>query len=164
MEYKTHNFVREDVLKQCNEFCTNEKQLDYLRWVEKEKKINPTDLDYNIRRTPSFEKWIRIEIEYREMNGKTDLEKNNEQRKQNQKIEQDLIIEKFGNYFRQYDLVKGKSIPNEILHEISMKILSATPKELENFKTGDSTYQVARQYASVLGYKRKRRGLLNDLN
>lgn len=65
-EFKTFNFKREEVIKECERMVTLEEQLRYLRFVLKEKYNQPTELDYNINIKPTFEDFIRAEIEYRE--------------------------------------------------------------------------------------------------
>jgi len=71
-------------------------------------------------------------------------------------IDQDSLIEKFKKECEINNLKKGKTIPNDILYKISQKIGFNVP-EIESFKAGEKCYQEAREYASRLGYKRKRK-------
>lgn len=71
-------------------------------------------------------------------------------------IDQDSLIEKFKNECEKRKLQKGKTIPPEILYEIAMAIGFKVPK-IEEFKAGEKFYQESREYASRLGYKKRRR-------
>lgn len=77
------------------------------------------------------------------------------------KIDQDLQIEKFNKLFKAKSLEKGKTIPNNVLYEISKEAGLNVPEKLKDFKTGNKAYQIAREYASRLEYKRKKRGFDN---
>jgi len=53
-------------MAKCEEFETIEKQIKYLRFVLKERKNNPPEIDENVGLKPSFEEYIQNEIEFRE--------------------------------------------------------------------------------------------------
>lgn len=53
-------------MAKCGEFETVEEQIKYLRFVLKEKKNNPSEIDENVGLKPSFDEYIQNEIEYRE--------------------------------------------------------------------------------------------------
>ncbi|MDP3150661.1 MAG: hypothetical protein Q8N83_16195 [Ignavibacteria bacterium] len=59
------NFVREKVIAKCGEFEIVEEQIKYLRFVLKEKKNNPPEIDENVGLKPSFKEYIQEEIDYR---------------------------------------------------------------------------------------------------
>ena len=71
-------------------------------------------------------------------------------------IDQDSMIEKFQKECIKRNLQKEKTIPSEVLYEIAIAIGFKVPN-VEDFKAGEKYYQEAREYASRLGYKRKRR-------
>ena len=70
-------------------------------------------------------------------------------------IDQDTLIEKFQKECERRKLQKGKTIPQEILYEIA-KAIGMKVEKIEDFKSGEKNYQIARQYASLLKYKRKK--------
>ena len=61
-----YDFIREKIMARCGEYETVEEQIKYLRFVLKEKKNNPPEIDENVGLKPSFEEYIQNEIEYRE--------------------------------------------------------------------------------------------------
>ena len=69
--------------------------------------------------------------------------------------EQDTLIEKFQRECENRKLQKGKTIPREILFEIA-KAIGKKVNKIEDFKSGEKNYQIMRQYASLLKYKRKK--------
>ncbi len=62
----TFDFIREEVMKCCKELPSIKEQLSYLNFVLLEKKNRPSELDENIGLKPTFEEFIKNEIEYRE--------------------------------------------------------------------------------------------------
>ena len=62
----TFDFIREKVMEQCNDLPSIKDQLSYLNFVLLEKKNRPPELDENIGLKPTFEEFIKNEIEYRE--------------------------------------------------------------------------------------------------
>ncbi len=63
----TFDFIREEVMKCCNELETIEEQIRYLSFVLLEKQNNPPELDENIGLKPTFEDFMHNEIKYRKL-------------------------------------------------------------------------------------------------
>lgn len=82
------NFVREKVIAKCGEFETVEDQVKYLRFVLKEKKNNPPEIDENVGLKPSFEEFMQWEIEEK-VTKKHDEEK---EKANNEIINDDSVI------------------------------------------------------------------------
>lgn len=72
-------------------------------------------------------------------------------------IEQDLISQKFEKEFKRRGVTKGKTIPRKILYEIAKDVGLNVPKNINDFGKGEPSYQEARQYASIHGYKTPRK-------
>ncbi len=70
-------------------------------------------------------------------------------------IDQSTLIEKFQLRCKYLMLKKGKTIPNEILFEIA-KHIGINVSDFKNFKSGNKSYHLAREFASRLEYKRKK--------
>lgn len=70
-------------------------------------------------------------------------------------LDQDSVIEKFKAECVKRNLQKDKTIPLKQLYEIAKAIGFNVP-EIEHFKAREKNYQEAREYASRLGYKRKK--------
>lgn len=71
------------------------------------------------------------------------------------KIDQDTLIEKFQKECKKKNLEKGKTVPTKELYEMA-KNIGITKGELDTFEPGDKAYHIAREFASRLGYKRKK--------
>lgn len=71
------------------------------------------------------------------------------------KIDQESLIDKFKEECKKRQLVLYKTIPIKTLYEIAKKI-GMKVGGLEEFKSRERNYQIARQYASLCLYKRKK--------
>ncbi|KAF0146142.1 MAG: hypothetical protein FD143_3347 [Ignavibacteria bacterium] len=71
-DFDVRGFLYEEVINECDKYKTVEEQIEYLKYVLKEFKINPPRLDPNGEVKPNFKEKMEIEIEYREkmLNGK----------------------------------------------------------------------------------------------
>ena len=88
--------------------------------------------------------------------GNIDVQNNDELLiEKNDLPDQDSVIEKFKGECVKRNLQKGKTIPVEKLYEIAKSIGFNVP-EFQKFKAGEKNYHEAREYASRLGYKRKK--------
>ena len=67
----TFDYKREEVMEYCDKLPTIEEQIRYLGFVLLEKKNQPPELDWNIGRMPTFEKFLKNEISYRKLLLKT---------------------------------------------------------------------------------------------
>lgn len=61
----TFNFVREDIIKKCEEFELLTEQIKYLECVLKEYKTSPPELDENYGIVPTLEDWIESHLRWR---------------------------------------------------------------------------------------------------
>jgi hypothetical protein len=61
-ELKFHNFIREEIMKECELLKDLETQINYLREVRAEYITNPPELDENIRRAPRLEIYLDEKI------------------------------------------------------------------------------------------------------
>ena len=65
-EENTFNFEREKIAKRCDEFEDANEQIKYLKYVLKEYKTNPPNLDVNYGLKPTLENWIDAHLKWRE--------------------------------------------------------------------------------------------------
>jgi hypothetical protein len=72
-------------------------------------------------------------------------------------IDQDNYIDKFKNACVKRNLVKGKTIPVDILYDIAVEIGMKNMLPKKKFKDGNANYAKARVYAAETNYKKKRR-------
>ncbi len=63
----TYDFIRERVMECCNGLTTIEEQICYLSFVLLEKKNRPLEIDENIGLKPTFEEFVKNEINYRKL-------------------------------------------------------------------------------------------------
>ncbi len=72
-------------------------------------------------------------------------------------IDQDDFIDKFKTACEKRHLVKGKTIPAVVLHNIGLELCPSDMPSKEEFKDKNPMYHKLRQYASLTGYKKKRK-------
>ncbi len=98
-----------------------------------------------------------IEAALRKKNIESEKEKEQStNEKKQQTIDQDDLIDKFRNACLRINLVKGKTIPPEILYKIGIDICPNGMPSQKKFKSGNKLYHKLRQYASLTEYKKKK--------
>ncbi len=132
---------------------------------EKDFKLNifviEGDIILETNRIYKVRELVNYEIEYLEkILGIKKDKKREEKEKSDESIEiksleQDTFIEKFQQECVRRKLVKGKTIPNLILYEIT-KAIGIKVGAYDTFKSGDKAYHEVREFASRFGYKRKK--------
>lgn len=148
---ESFNFDRKKIVVYFERLENVGDKLNYLHWVKYEYLIRPPRIDCNVGLKPKFEEYIdnlRKSISYEE-------EVYIEGIKRKPVEYEDTAIQRFENIAKQYNLIKGKTIPPETLYEIGKDMKMDVPKDRQRFGPGETTYQILREYASRIGYKRK---------
>lgn len=143
-DIKLWNSIRNKSFEELTKICENNFYID--------------ENNYKYEITEILKRRIKYELELKKdnlNNNEITPNKGEDFESKNNLIDQDTLIEKFQKACEDRNLKKSKTIPNKILYEIACES-GITKSDLTEFKPKSKEYQIARQYASQLGYKRKR--------
>ena len=128
---KLHNFIREEIMKECELLDDLQLRINYLKEVRAEYITNPPELDENIRRTPRLEIYLeeKIKLIVSELEEETKQKRNTNDKnikpRKPKNLEEDAY-EFVKAYLKFYSIEgnKGKRITYRIIEKYSDNYLS----------------------------------------